>query len=300
MVVLARRVMTHGLALALGFVSRGHAELFSGSEHRMKVAVVLAIILHGWLSLTNAFALLSFHERGYDFLGRADEALLFGLALVKVVLGPVAIGLLCLRARTGVTMTLTLFAIYLAGVVAMPLLAGSQSPMAWWSTTTHMGQGPLYALVYVAFGVVMLSGRMERAAAADPPAEAAVTREKCGAAKADRARVAGLSKAIRCLSVSLPLAVGAYLLAYALGEGAVRLYLVAPFVLALWASIVWLSWLAYGPVMALVALLAVLLPPALLVVMALSYARAVRFVRELGMRLTFTGAVRPVGAHGRG
>lgn len=102
-----------------------------------------------------------------------------------------------------------------------------------------------------------------------------------------------VSSSVRFLTISFLLMVLAYLFTYLIGGGDLVIYLVIPFAIIYWLSVVWISWVVYGPVMCFVAVVGIAIPPLLLVIMILSYSRAPALVKNNEMRLSFWGRLTP-------
>jgi len=89
-----------------------------------------------------------------------------------------------------------------------------------------------------------------------------------------------LSLAIKATGITLALMVAVYAVIYALALREPVVYVVVPFVVAYWLSVVWLSSLAYSWFMGFIALVSPLLPGSTFVIMLLAYSRASHFLKK--------------------
>lgn len=98
-----------------------------------------------------------------------------------------------------------------------------------------------------------------------------------------------LRLALKATGISLALMALAYIAIYTLSLTSPVVYFVVPFVIAYWFSVVWLSTLAYGPVLGFVAFFSPLLPPVTFIIMLLAYSRASHFLKQQQLSLPTTG-----------
>ncbi len=100
-----------------------------------------------------------------------------------------------------------------------------------------------------------------------------------------------LASAIKFLTISFISMVVIYAAIYAMAIDSYLVYAVVPFVIAYWLSVVRLSWLAYGPFMGAISIVAIAFPPLVLLFMILSYSRASKYIKNQGGALKFSGAL---------
>ena len=105
-------------------------------------------------------------------------------------------------------------------------------------------------------------------------------------------KIQQLSKAITFIGISFLLMVLSYVIVYTFEKQSPLLYIVVPFVLMFWASSIYLTWLAYGKFMSFICIFTLLFPPAIFLIMLLSYSRATVFIKSKGLKLGFSGAIR--------
>ena len=101
----------------------------------------------GWMVSSEMGRLLDHHA--------LDENLLDLLMVTKVVAAPVSFVLLIAKHEWGKKFTGVLFLVYGVGGYAMPLLAGSSRPMAWWPNASGAGEGPIISLIWLALGTAL-------------------------------------------------------------------------------------------------------------------------------------------------
>lgn len=107
----------------------------------------------------------------------------------------------------------------------------------------------------------------------------------------NKEKITKLSSAIKFLNLSFLLMVFVYVAIYAFAWDTIFMYAAIPFVLAFWISVIRLSSISYGLVMATVSIFAILFPPGLILIMLLSYSRAVHFIKQEGLKISFMGEV---------
>jgi hypothetical protein len=136
----------------------------------MAFVVAVSVILQLYYVFTGSIWWLNGAEDGVLFNRRTFEAnFLEFLAVAKVVTAPVSFVLLAANPRWGKLFTGGVFLAYGLSGYAMPFIAESMRPMAWWPNTRSAGEGPFMSLLFLALGVVLLFH--ERIAKPKRPAE---------------------------------------------------------------------------------------------------------------------------------
>ncbi len=122
----------------------------------MKIVIRISIALQVLLVLTNSLFLLVSFEQGYEYFRRLDEAIFLILSIIKISIGPIAIIFLLSKVEKniGIKLTSILFITYFTGSVVMAFL--SKNPMAFWSNTFWLGQGILFAIIYLILSISLL------------------------------------------------------------------------------------------------------------------------------------------------
>jgi branched-subunit amino acid transport protein AzlD len=110
----------------------------------------------------------------------------------------------------------------------------------------------------------------------------------------DMAKIESISKAIKYLSISLPLMVIAYVFVYTFAQDTIFIYAVIPFVLFFCFSVIRLAWVGYSKFMGVVSLFSLLLPPAFFVMMIVAYSKATSFAKDKGIKFGFMGDITQV------
>jgi hypothetical protein len=125
---------------------------------RAAVVVSICVQLYYQFSCAIVWMMIAMDERlprHRDF----DEELLDYLGIAKVLVAPVSIFLLVAKPDWGKLFTGCAFLVYGIAGLSMPIIAGSDHPMAWWYNTRAYGEGPLISLAFTSLGLVLLFHR---------------------------------------------------------------------------------------------------------------------------------------------
>lgn len=103
-----------------------------------------------------------------------------------------------------------------------------------------------------------------------------------------------MALAVKIMAISLVAVMVLSLVLSSLFTGMTVLFGVVPVVVALWLAVIRLTWLAYSPLMGMVAIIAIAVPIVLVVVALLSWQRAKLFIASQGFELSFWGDLNPL------
>lgn len=110
-------------------------------------------------------------------------------------------------------------------------------------------------------------------------------------ASLEYAKALKMGSAIKYLSFSFIFMVAMYGVIYFFFQGTDFVYAVIPFVLVFWLSVTRLTWLSYSPLMGIVSFFSIIIPPAILLIMLLSYSRATKFIKDNKLNMSFLGTI---------
>lgn len=133
------------------------------------IAVGICIALQLWFLVTCGIAVLVLSEDANGFPRSPDEVIFYWLLWAKLIAGPVSIALLLAKPNWGRWFTIALFAVYIVGTIAMPILAGHTFIIAYFQNTFWQGQGPLFAFIYSALIATLVFAARQPSSERAPP-----------------------------------------------------------------------------------------------------------------------------------